>query len=91
MFTKLPPSAPSSAGCSSKLRRRFFRFSNFQTQAVRLVVLVIAIGFPIALVIAWAFELTPDGLSAPKLPMPSANTRAVRPESMPSRSAQPFH
>ena len=29
---------------------------------VRLVVLVIVLGFPIALVIAWAFELTPEGL-----------------------------
>jgi TolB-like protein/Flp pilus assembly protein TadD len=29
---------------------------------VRLVVLLIAIGFPIALIIAWAFELTPEGL-----------------------------
>jgi TolB-like protein/Tfp pilus assembly protein PilF len=29
---------------------------------VRLVVLAIVIGFPIALVIAWAFELTPQGL-----------------------------
>src|SRR5881628_1199757 len=30
--------------------------------AVRLIVLAIVIGFPIALVIAWAFELTPQGL-----------------------------
>ncbi len=30
--------------------------------AVRLVVLAIVIGFPIALVIAWAYELTPEGL-----------------------------
>ena len=30
--------------------------------AVRLFVLAIVIGFPIALVIAWAFELTPEGL-----------------------------
>ena len=30
--------------------------------AARLVVLAIIIGFPIALVIAWAFELTPEGL-----------------------------
>src|SRR5881398_136079 len=29
---------------------------------VRLIVLAIIIGFPIALVIAWAFELTPEGL-----------------------------
>jgi len=30
--------------------------------ALRLIVLAIIIGFPIALVIAWAFELTPEGL-----------------------------
>src|SRR5438034_5883120 len=30
--------------------------------ALRLIVLAIIIGFPSALVIAWAFELTPEGL-----------------------------
>src|SRR6266536_4187969 len=30
--------------------------------ALRLIVLAIIIGFPIALVIAWAFELTPQGV-----------------------------
>src|SRR5213595_787539 len=30
--------------------------------ALRLIVLAIVIGFPIALVLAWAFELTPEGL-----------------------------
>jgi hypothetical protein len=30
--------------------------------AARLIVLAIVVGFPIALVIAWAFELTPEGL-----------------------------
>ena len=29
---------------------------------VRLIVLLIVIGFPIALILAWAFELTPEGL-----------------------------
>src|SRR5438046_4399162 len=37
----------------------FFEIANW---AVRLIVLVIIIGFPIALVVAWAFELTPQGL-----------------------------
>src|SRR6476659_5660337 len=37
----------------------FFEIPNW---AVRLVVLAIVIGFPVALVIAWAFELTPEGL-----------------------------
>jgi serine/threonine-protein kinase len=30
--------------------------------AIRLVVLLIIIGFPIALIIAWAFEVTPEGI-----------------------------
>jgi TolB-like protein/Tfp pilus assembly protein PilF len=39
-----------------------FPFFEIPNWAVRLIVLVIAIGFPIALVVAWAFELTPEGL-----------------------------
>ena len=39
-----------------------FPFFEVPTWAVRLTVLVIIIGFPIALVIAWAFELTPEGI-----------------------------
>ena len=39
-----------------------FPFFEIPNWAVRLVVLAIAIGFPIALVIAWAFELTPEGV-----------------------------
>jgi serine/threonine-protein kinase len=37
----------------------FFEIPNF---VVRLVVLVTTLGFPIAVIIAWAFEMTPDGL-----------------------------
>src|SRR5580765_197510 len=39
-----------------------FPFFEIPNWAVRLVVLAIVAGFPIALVIAWAFELTPQGL-----------------------------
>src|SRR5437870_4142852 len=39
-----------------------FPFFEIPNWAVRLVVLLIAVGFPIALVIAWAFELTPGGI-----------------------------
>src|SRR3954468_6244479 len=39
-----------------------FPFFEIPNWAVRLVVLGIVVGFPIALVIAWAFELTPEGL-----------------------------
>jgi serine/threonine-protein kinase len=37
----------------------FFEIPNF---VVRLVVLVTMLGFPIAVIIAWAFEMTPEGL-----------------------------
>src|SRR3977135_1430077 len=39
-----------------------FPFFEIPNWAVRLIVLAIVIGFPIALLIAWAFELTPEGL-----------------------------
>jgi hypothetical protein len=43
--------------------------------AVRLIVLAIVIGFPIALVIAWAFELTPEGLKRTEDVDPATQTR----------------
>src|SRR5712692_6689716 len=39
-----------------------FPFLEIPTWVVRLVIVLVAIGFPIALVIAWAFELTPEGI-----------------------------
>jgi TolB-like protein/Tfp pilus assembly protein PilF len=39
-----------------------FPFFEIPNWAVRFVVLVIMVGFPIALVIAWAFEATPEGI-----------------------------
>src|SRR5947199_3215045 len=41
-----------------------FPFFEIPNWAVRLSVLAIVIGFPIALVIAWAFELTPEGIKS---------------------------
>jgi TolB-like protein/Tfp pilus assembly protein PilF len=39
-----------------------FPFLEIPNWAIRLVIFVTAIGFPIALIIAWAFELTPEGI-----------------------------
>src|SRR5947207_15873793 len=38
-----------------------FPFLDIPNWAIRLVILLTALGFPIALIIAWAFELTPEG------------------------------
>jgi TolB-like protein/Tfp pilus assembly protein PilF len=56
-----------------------FPFLEIPNWAIRLVIMLIVIGFPIALVIAWAFELTPEGLKrtefADELPTKSARSR----------------
>src|SRR5439155_1630176 len=48
--------------------------------AIQLIVLAIAIGFPIALVIAWTFELTPEGIK-----------RTETADSMPPTAGQKKH
>src|SRR5207237_2992719 len=45
-----------------QIATQVFPFFEIPNWAVRLTVLAIVIGFPIALVIAWAFEITPEGL-----------------------------
>src|ERR1043166_1295629 len=39
-----------------------FPFLEIPNWMIRLVILLTALGFPIALIIAWAFELTPEGI-----------------------------
>ncbi len=57
-----------------------FPFFEIRNWVVRLVVLLIVVGFPIALIIAWAFELTSQGIqrteSADKRPDKSSRSRA---------------
>lgn len=46
----------------AQIATQIFPFLEIPNWIVRLVIVLIAIGFPIALVIAWAFELTPEGI-----------------------------
>src|SRR5437763_14119294 len=39
-----------------------FPFPDIPNWMIRLVILLTAFGFPVALIIAWAFELTPEGI-----------------------------
>jgi TolB-like protein len=41
---------------------QIFPFFDIPNWVVRLVVLILIIGFPVALIIAWAFEVTPEGI-----------------------------
>src|SRR5438034_6062162 len=64
----------------TQVATQVFPFFEIPNWGIRLVVLIIAIGFPIALIIAWAFELTPEGLKrtevADELPRKSERNRA---------------
>ena len=46
----------------TEIATQVFPFFEIPNWAVRLVVLLLIIGFPVALIIAWAFELTPEGI-----------------------------
>jgi len=55
-----------------------FPFFEIPNWAVRLVVLLLIIGFPVALILAWAFELTPEGIKrteSPEIEVRSAQSR----------------
>jgi TolB-like protein len=45
-----------------QIASQIFPFFEIPNWVVRLVVLLLMIGFPVALVIAWAFEVTPEGI-----------------------------
>lgn len=47
---------------SIQVATQVFPFLEIPNWVVRLVIVVVAIGFPIALVLAWAFELSPEGI-----------------------------
>ncbi|PYM01505.1 MAG: adenylyl cyclase, partial [Verrucomicrobia bacterium] len=45
-----------------QIATQVFPFLEIPNWVVRLVIVLVAAGFPVALVIAWAFELTPEGI-----------------------------
>jgi TolB-like protein/cytochrome c-type biogenesis protein CcmH/NrfG len=57
---------------------QIFPFFEIPNWAVRLVVLLLVIGFPVALILAWAFDLTPEGLKRTEVTdeLPTKSTRS---------------
>src|SRR5438270_2203863 len=45
-----------------QIATQVFPFFEIPSWTVRLIVLLLILGFPVALVVAWAFELTPEGI-----------------------------
>ena len=45
-----------------QIATQVFPFLEIPNWTIRLVILITTVGFPVALIIAWAFELTPEGI-----------------------------
>ena len=45
-----------------QIATQVFPFFEIPSWAVRLVVLLLILGFPVALILSWAFEITPEGI-----------------------------
>ncbi len=50
-----------SAWLLAQITTQIFPFFNVPNSAVRIVIIALALGFPIAMVLAWVYELTPEG------------------------------
>ena len=59
---------------SVQIATQVFPFLEIPNWIVRLVIALVVIGFPIALVIAWAFEATPQGIKRTEIAQPSATS-----------------
>src|SRR5207249_4221582 len=59
----------------AQIATQIFPFFEIPNWSVRLVILGLVIGFPIALALAWAFEITPEGIVRTKEGMPNESSR----------------
>src|SRR5436190_9013185 len=59
----------------AQIATQIFPFFEIPNWGVRLVILVLVIGFPIALALAWAFEITPEGIVRTEESVPNESSR----------------
>lgn len=68
-----------------QIATQVFPFLDIPNWAIRMVIILLGLGFPIALVLAWAFDITPEGVKrtedvdAEKSPSPIAKAVAAAP------------
>jgi serine/threonine-protein kinase len=65
-----------------QIATQVFPFFDIPSWAIRLVIVVLLLGFPVALIVAWIYELTPEGLQrtddiAPAKAMPHSKGRKI--------------
>ncbi|HJX90107.1 MAG TPA: hypothetical protein VJ372_06390, partial [Pyrinomonadaceae bacterium] len=62
MFTAQQWHTESLHGSSRSLRRRVLPLFEIPNSAMRFVVIALVVGFPIAMLLAWLYEFTPEGI-----------------------------
>src|SRR4051812_45850345 len=62
------------AGGAIQLASAIFPAWDFPSWALRLVIILLLIGFPISLILAWALDITPEGIRTTP-PLPAAPRR----------------
>ena len=73
-----------------QIATQVFPFLEIPNWAIRLVIMLLALGFPIALIIAWAFELTPEGLKRTEV-ADRALAKSSRNKAWPLHRPEPGH
>ncbi len=71
-----------------QIATQVFPFFEVPTWAVRLVILLLILGFPVALVLAWAFDLTPEGVT--RTDAPPASEAKFSPPAQPPLAVIPI-
>jgi len=71
----------------AQIATQIFPFLEIPNWVVRLVIALVVIGFPIALVIAWAFEATPEGIKRTEVADAMPVSAATRPRVRQARKA----
>src|SRR6186713_447551 len=61
-----------------QIATQVFPFFEIPNWAVRLVVLILILGFPVTLVLAWAFEITPEGIKRAEDVLPGESRKTGR-------------
>jgi len=62
MFIGLQSLMALSHGSLPNSQRRSSHFLKFRNSAVRFVVIALGVGFPIAMLLSWVYEFTPEGV-----------------------------
>jgi TolB-like protein/Flp pilus assembly protein TadD len=57
-----------------------FPFLDVPNWAIRLIIILIALGFPVALILAWAFDITPQGIKRTDDIAPEAKPSTIIPD-----------